>query len=279
MSELILVTLPIGNPQDITLRALDAIKNKDIFFAEDTRNFKKILEFHGISIDNKKIDSFHEHSKNKIEYIISFLRDGLDVCLVSDAGSPVISDPAYPLISEAISQGFNINTIPGVTSVITALEISGLPANPFHFWGFISRNSNERITFFNQKLITKGTHIFFESPHRIYETIEDFFKVYSLGELVVTKELTKTYQSVVRINSSNVEQLKNLVKDKGEFVLLFNIKEAVFDQVINSEITKLTDEYLINPSTKKLAKILSKITQTPQEEVYSRLVGSTKHHK
>jgi 16S rRNA (cytidine1402-2'-O)-methyltransferase len=279
LSELILITLPIGNPQDITLRALETIRNKDIFFAEDTRNFKKFLEIQNISYENKRIDSFHDHSKNKIEHIISFLRDGSDICLVSDAGSPIISDPAYPLISEAIFQGFKVNTIPGVTSVVTALELSGLPANPFHFWGFISRNSNERISFFNQKLQIKGTHIFFESPHRVYETIDDFFKVYSDGEITVTKELTKTFQTVVRINSTNFDQLKSLIKDKGEFVLLFNTKDAVVEKSINSEILKMTDEYLINPSTKKLAKILSKITQASQEDIYSRLVRSDKPHK
>ena len=274
MSELILISLPIGNSKDVTLRALETIESKNIFFAEDTRNFKKFLEIHNISPVGKKIDSFHDHSKNKIESIISLMRDGFDVCLVSDAGSPAISDPAYPLISETLAKGFSVNTIPGATSVVAALELSGLPANPFHFWGFIGRSSNERVTFYNQKLNIKGTHIFFESPHRIYECVEDFFKVYSNGEITVAREITKTFQSVIKVNSNNFNQYKELIKDKGEFVLLFNVKEFYVEQQIGNDFIKLCEDYLSKPSTKKLAKLISKITKAPQDEVYSRLIGS-----
>ena len=139
MSGLTLVTLPIGNINDITLRALEALKSGEIFYAEDTRVFKDLLRNLGIEYQHKFIDSFHDQSIGKIEQILKKIEEGNQVYLVSDAGSPAISDPAYPLIKELVQKNISISTLPGVTSVVTALELSGLPPHPFHFWGFIGR--------------------------------------------------------------------------------------------------------------------------------------------
>ena len=131
MSELILVTLPIGNMGDITIRALDALKNEKTFYAEDTRVFKELLNNLGISYQDKFIDSFHDQSVGKLEVIISKIKSGEKVYLVSDAGSPMVSDPAYPLLKRLVEEDIKIKTLPGVTAVVAALELSALPPNPY----------------------------------------------------------------------------------------------------------------------------------------------------
>ena len=235
MSSLTLITLPIGNIRDITLRAIDVLKSGEIFYAEDTRVFKNLLNSLEIDFSNKFIDSFHEHTEGKISIILEKIKSGSTVYLVSDAGSPMISDPAFPLLKKIREEGLDIKTIPGVTSVVTALELSGLPPQPFHFWGFISRSKNERKDFFLELSKISGTHIFFESPHRIFETVDSFFSALPDEELVVTRELTKTYESVYRINKTNHQNVKDLIVDKGEFVGLFHIENQKKNSISNKK--------------------------------------------
>lgn len=275
MSSLVLVTLPIGNLKDITLRALEALKSGVYFYAEDTRVFKKLLEGLEIDYSAKYIDSFHDHSEGKIPLILEKLNSGVNVYLVSDAGSPMISDPAYPIVRKVVELGLELKTIPGVTSVVTALELSGLPPHPFHFWGFIARTKNEKNHFFEELSGIQGTHVFFESPHRIFETIEQFFEVLPDSELVVTRELTKMYESVSRIKKSQLSDLPKLVMDKGEFVILFH-NEKKKNSSMNELAAMVTDYLDGKPGTKKLAKIFAKILDEDQKNIYDRLIRSSK---
>lgn len=275
MSSLTLVTLPIGNLKDITLRALETLKTGVYFYAEDTRVFKKLLENLEIDYSQKIIDSFHDHSEEKIPSIIEKVHLGFDVYLVSDAGSPMISDPAFPLIRKAVELGIQIKTMPGVTSVITALELSGLPPHPFHFWGFLARTKNEKKSFFLELASIQGTHIFFESPHRIYETVESFFEVLPDSELVVTRELTKIYETVSRVKKEQMKELQTLVYDKGEFVVLFHNDHKKNSNM--NELAGMVQDYLEGrPGTKKLAKIFAKILDRDQKLIYDQLVRSGK---
>ena len=277
MSSLTLITLPIGNIRDITLRAIDVLKSGEIFYAEDTRVFKNLLGSLEIDFSSKFIDSFHEHTEGKISVIIDKIKNGSTVYLVSDAGSPMISDPAFPLLKKIREEGLDIKTIPGVTSVVTALELSGLPPQPFHYWGFISRSKNERKEFFLELSMISGTHIFFESPHRIFDTVESFFGALPEEELVVTRELTKTYESVYRINKTNHQNVKDLIVDKGEFVGLFHIENQKKSSINNSEISDLVRDYLEGKGgTKKLAKIFAKILGSDTKVVYDQLARSDK---
>ena len=276
MSEIILVTLPIGNIGDITLRALDALKSGKVFYAEDTRVFKELLNSLGITYQDKFIDSFHDQSVGKIDVILSKIKNGESIYLVSDAGSPMVSDPAYPLLKRLLEEGVLIKTLPGVTAVITALELSALPPHPFHFWGFIARGKSEKKDFFKNLKCTSGTHIFFESPHRIYETVKNFFEVHPDKVLVLARELTKTYESLYRLKIEDLPRLEEIVVDKGEFVVLFHNNEATTgaDQ---EEISELVRDYLDNGgSTKKLAKVFSKILKTDTKTVYDQLSRSVK---
>ena len=277
MSSLTLITLPIGNIKDITLRALDALKLGDHFYAEDTRVFKNLLGSLEIDFSGKQIDSFHEHSGDKIQLIADEIKNGTTIYLVSDAGSPMISDPAFPLLKKMREEGLEIKTIPGVTSVVTALELSGLPPQPFHFWGFIARSKNERKDFFLELNQISGTHIFFESPHRIRETIDSFLEVIPEKELVVTRELTKIYESVYRINKNNQGELKEQLVEKGEFVALFHVESLKKLALNNGEIVDLVTDYLEGKGgTKKLAKIFAKILGADTSKIYDQLTRSSK---
>lgn len=276
MSEITLVTLPIGNTGDITQRALEALRTGKTFYAEDTRVFKELLNNLGITYNDKFIDSFHDQSVGKIEVILSKIKNGESVYLVSDAGSPMVSDPAYPLLKKLIEEDVTIKTLPGVTAVITALELSALPPHPFHFWGFIARGKGEKKDFFKNLNRTSGTHIFFESPHRIHETIEIFFEVHPDKTLVIGRELTKTYESVYRLTKNDLSKIKEIVIEKGEFVVLFH-NEAESAGADQEEVAGLVRDYLDNGgSTKKLAKVFSKILNSDTKSVYDQLSRSVK---
>lgn len=277
MSSLTLITLPIGNTADITLRALHALKDGEHFYAEDTRVFKNLLGALEIDFSGKHIDSFHEHSEGKIKIIIEKIKNGKTIYLVSDAGSPMISDPAFPLLKKMREEGIEIKTIPGVTSVVAALELSGLPPQPFHFWGFISRSKNERKDFFWELSKMPGTHIFFESPHRIFETIDSFFETMPEDELIITREITKVYESVYRINKNNQQEMKGQIVDKGEFVALFHVENHKNSPMSNSEVVALVKDYLEGMGgTKKLAKIFAKILGSDTKKIYDQLSRSDK---
>ncbi len=272
MSDLTLVTLPIGNLADITKRALGALESGKTFYAEDTRVFKELLGALGISYQDKFIDSFHDQSVGKIDVIISKIKNGEAVYLVSDAGSPMVSDPAYPLLRKLIEEGISIKTLPGVTAVTTALELSALPPNPFHFWGFIGRTKGERKDLFKSLSAVAGTHIFFESPHRVFETIESFFEIHQDKTLVIARELTKTYESVYRVTKSDLDNIRSIVVDKGEFVLLFHNEKASLTSLNQEEVMELARDYLENGgSPKKLAKIFSKILNQDTKSIYDQL--------
>lgn len=277
MSSLTLVSLPIGNLGDITLRAIEALKSGQHFYAEDTRVFKKLLDALEIDYSSKFIDSFHEHSEGKIKNIVEKIKAGTTIYLVSDAGSPMISDPAYPLLKKLKEESIEIKTIPGVTSVVTALELSGLPPQPFHFWGFISRSKGERKDFFLELSQISGTHIFFESPHRIFETVDSFFLALPDGELIITRELTKVFESVYHITKENVSEVQNLVMDKGEFVALFHVENNKSAPMKNTELVEMVNDYLAGSAgPKKLAKIFSKITGSDTKTIYDQLARSGK---
>ena len=274
MSSLTLVGLPIGNYQDITLRALEVLKSAKYIYAEDTRVFKSLLEHFEINSADKFIDSFHDHSGNKIEMIIEQIQKGIDVFLVSDAGSPIISDPAFPLVKRVREENLTIKTIPGITSVVTALELSGLPPHPFHFWGFIARTKGEKNNFFSEAGAIKGTHLCFESPHRIFETINIFFEVMPLGTLVLARELTKKFETIVSLKKEDLSRVKELVLDKGEFVILFH-NDSALETISNIEVKELVNDFLNNGGgTKKLAKIFSKILGEDSKLIYNKLKES-----
>lgn len=275
MAKLILLTLPIGNMDDLSLRVRKALSEENTFFVEDTRVFKDRVQRAGIDLKAVALHSFHDQDRSKTALAISLLESGVDIYMASDAGSPMISDPAFPLVNEVINKGFEIESFPGPNSVVTALELSGLPPHPFHFYGFLPKETEKKKKIFEACGSLSGTHIFFESPHRIVTTTETVFSELGDIDVVLAKELTKTFQTIHRFNKETWESNKEEVVEKGEFVFLFHIKDS--KRVSSSKITKLAEEVMEKPNNKKLSKLLSEILGLKSKEIYSELEKNTKN--
>ncbi len=215
---LYIVSTPIGNLDDITLRALKILRQVDLIAAEDTRRTRRLLSRFDI---HTPLVSYFEHNELKrLDKLLSHLKTGKEIALVSDAGTPGISDPGYRLIQQAIERGISVIPIPGPTAVITALSISGLPTDSFTFVGFLPKKGGKR-----RKLLVKlrdldGTSILYESPHRLMEMLEDLREACGDRQIVVTRELTKAFEEVVRGRISEViDKLKGR-GIKGEITIV-----------------------------------------------------------
>lgn len=219
---LYIVSTPIGNLKDITLRAIEILKSVDIIAAEDTRHTKILLDHYEI---NKPTTSFFDHNqKLKGQYLLGFLKEGKSVALVTDAGTPGISDPGYTLIKLAQEHDITIQVIPGVTAMITALTLSGLPAHRVVFEGFLPPKTVGRCKKLESLKSQEGTVIFYESPHRLLKTLEDIKTVLDDPAIVVARELTKKFEEVKKAKASELIEHFTAHPPKGEFVILINLE-------------------------------------------------------
>jgi 16S rRNA (cytidine1402-2'-O)-methyltransferase len=221
MSKFYVVATPIGNMGDITLRAIEILKNVDLILCEDTRETKKILQKYNIS---KPTMSYHAQSKlAKTDKIFALLEQGKDLALVSDAGTPGISDPGAMLINSVRQDLTQIQVvpIPGPSAVITALSASGLPTHEFTFLGFLPHKKG-RETLFKEIADSKRTMVFYESPHRVLKTLESLVKFCPEKKICVARELTKIYEEFKTGRPSEILDffLENPVKQKGEFTII-----------------------------------------------------------
>jgi 16S rRNA (cytidine1402-2'-O)-methyltransferase len=217
---LYIVSTPIGNLKDITLRAIETLKSVDLIAAEDTRHTKILLDAYQIQ---KPLTSFFEHNQiKKAEHLISLLKMGKNIALVTDAGTPGISDPGYVMVRQAKENNIPITVIPGVSACITALTASGLESHRFAFEGFLPPKSGARR---NKLIALKGqeaTLIFYESPHRLLKTLKDMQDVWDDPVIVVARELTKKFEEIRKDKTSLLIEHFTLHAPKGEFVLLYH---------------------------------------------------------
>ncbi len=219
---LYIVSTPIGNREDITLRALRILKEVDLIAAEDTRHTSLLLKHFGI---HTPLTSYFEGNEfRKKEFILSKLKQDHRVALVSDAGTPGISDPGFRLIQIAIENQIPIVSIPGASAVIAALSVSGLPTDAFLFKGFLPHKSKKRRDWLKQLEGVRETLIFYESPHRLSETLDDIFEILGDREMVLTRELTKIYEEVLRGRVSEIQTQIGERKLKGEITLVISGK-------------------------------------------------------
>jgi 16S rRNA (cytidine1402-2'-O)-methyltransferase len=219
---LYIVSTPIGNLEDITLRALRILKEVDIIAAEDTRHTLKLLNHYGIS--KPLISYWGEKEKVKSEEILEKLQTGLSIALVSDAGTPGISDPGAVVIRKAIERGFLVVSIPGASALIAALAISGLPTEEFTFLGFLPTKRNQRIKLLQEISLERRTIVFYESPHRLLETFYDMKEILGERRVSLIKEITKIYEEVLRGPIPEVlEKIEN-TKIVGEYVIVLEGK-------------------------------------------------------
>ncbi|MEK7450918.1 MAG: 16S rRNA (cytidine(1402)-2'-O)-methyltransferase [Patescibacteria group bacterium] len=225
---LFLVATPIGNLQDITLRAIEVLRKVDIIACEDTRKTGLLLQNIFKGERKPRLISYYEQNELlRIPEIISALKDGIDIALVSDAGTPTISDPGFKLIRECVREGIKVESIPGPSAVITSLVSSGLPTDKFLFLGYPPRKPGHRKSLFENvkaaSLLIKSTIIFFEAPHKIIRTLEELKVTFGDIDIVIARELTKIHEEIRREKISTSIEHFSKVNPKGEFVILFNL--------------------------------------------------------
>ena len=215
---LYLVPTPIGNMEDITLRALNVLKDVDIILCEDTRDSSVLLNHYGI---HKKLISCHKFNEKKLEqYIIEQLNSGLNLALISDQGSPIISDPGYIVTNYVVKNGYNVVSLPGATAFVPALSNSCISSEQFLFYGFLNNKKSKKISELNKLKYFPYTLIFYETPHDIINTLELMIEILGNREISISREISKIHEDVYRGKISNYLEQNNILK--GEFVIIVN---------------------------------------------------------
>jgi 16S rRNA (cytidine1402-2'-O)-methyltransferase len=261
--QLFIVATPIGNIMDISLRALTTLKDVDYIACEDTRVSKKLLNAHGI---NTKLLEYSENSSPKeVKRLIALLLAGKNIAVVSDAGTPLVSDPGKPLLRMANENAIKITPIPGPSAVTTFLSVIVTDAKFFTFHGFFPRESKERkIVFEHLALNNNGLHIFFESPKRIIKTLELLKKTWPEAKIVLGRELTKLFEEVINGTPEElITYLQSNNKEKGEFIFAIE-----FGKKAEVDLEKLLRALLQEMSLKDAVKEASSLTNLPKSEVY-----------
>ncbi|MBN1794120.1 MAG: 16S rRNA (cytidine(1402)-2'-O)-methyltransferase [Candidatus Omnitrophica bacterium] len=221
---LYIVATPIGNLRDITLRAIDTLKEADLIACEDTRQTRKLTSHYGIAAP---LTSFFAHNeRQKLTGIVRALKEGKRVALVSDAGTPGISDPGYLLIREALEEGINVESIPGPSAVIAGAVISGMPLDRFLFEGFLSaKGAQRRKRLTELSALKKTTIVLYESPHRLLKCLGDIGEIFGNIDIVAVRELTKLYEETLRMPAQEMAGYFTRHRPRGEFLLLFRTKK------------------------------------------------------
>lgn len=269
---LYLVATPIGNLEDITMRAIRILKEADYIAAEDTRNTKKLCNY--FEIDTPLI-SYHDHNQEVGgEKLLQLLRDGKTIALVSDAGLPAISDPGADIAMKAIQEDFAVVPLPGANAAITALIASGLPTQPFYFHGFLSRYKKERREGLETLRNKQETILFYEAPHRLKEMLKDVQLVLGNRQIVLARELTKKFEEFIRGTVEEALEWANTNEVRGEFVIIIEgTQEEIVEEAatwealsIKEHVQQLIDEQAM--SSKEAIKEVSKLRKLSKREVY-----------
>jgi 16S rRNA (cytidine1402-2'-O)-methyltransferase len=215
---LYLIPTPIGNLEDMSFRAIRLLKEADFIAAEDTRNTKKLCNYFEIKTP---IVSYHEHNKESSGIkLLEKLKGGVKIALVSDAGMPTISDPGFELVAAALEEQLTVVPLPGANAALTALIASGLPCQPFYFYGFLDRQKREKKKELEQLKKQTATIIFYESPHRLKETLAAILEVFGDRKIVLCRELTKRYEEFIRGTITETIQWAGQEEIRGEFCLI-----------------------------------------------------------
>jgi len=264
MPNLYVVATPIGNLEDITLRALRVLREVKLIAAEDTRKTRRLLNAYGIKTP---MTSYHEHNKKtKLDYILNRLKEG-DVALVSEAGMPGVSDPGYELIRAANCTGIPVVPVPGPSAVITALVVSGLPTDRFLYLGFLPRRASARKQALESVAQETGPLVILEAPHRLQPTLHDLKLVLGDRQLAVCRELTKLHEEVFRGNIS--QAIAHFTEPRGEFTLVIEGKGEEKEQKANSDIEKqLRDMYQSGVKAKEAISRAAGETGLSRRELY-----------
>jgi len=270
---LFIVATPIGNLNDITFRAVEVLKSVDIVLAEDTRHSKKLLSHLDIS---KPIRAFHEHNeREKTKVIIDEMHSGKSIALISDAGTPLISDPGYFLVAQTKKAGLKVVPIPGPTALIAALSASGLASNSFTFLGFLPSKQTARVKLLKSLVDRSETSIFYESPKRILATLTDMHAIFGDSrEVCLAKELTKIFETI------QTDSIPNLItylttdqnNQKGEFVILISANDKIDIAEAEIQLDSLLPILCAEMGASKAAKLAAKITGIDKNQCYKKAI-------
>ena len=267
-----IIPSPIGNLDDITIRAINVIREVDFLVVENRVTTKKLLK--NLKLGTKKIFTYNDHStKTDRHNIISQLKKGLSGGIISEAGTPLISDPGYKLISELILSNINIISLPGPTALITALTGSGLPTYKFQFLGFLPKKNKELVAALDECSDFLGTSIFYETPHRLMTSLKIIDQIFGPKvHLCVAKELTKLHENFFRGTAREVLQIFNEKKEliKGEFVLLIYLDKKDHDY---SNADKVFQNLKSKVSIKEISKLASDLTGINKNLLYKRFLS------
>src|SRR5712692_2583387 len=272
-SGLYVVATPIGNLQDMTPRALEILSRADLIAAEDTRHSGKLLQHFGITT---KMVSMHEYNeRDKVKKLIEFMQRG-SLALISDAGTPLVSDPGFNLVRAAHAAGITVTPIPGACAAIAALSAAGLPSDRFVFEGFPPAKTPARRAFFEQCQREPRTLIFYESPHRVKECLADMLAVFGSESLVVfARKLTKQFET---IRAGMLAELHDWVagdenQQRGEIVILLHGREQKEDQAIDAEAERVLRILLAELPVKQAAALAAQITGLKKNQLYQYALG------
>tara|TARA_B100001741_G_scaffold312777_1_gene316978 strand:+ start:6705 stop:7595 length:891 start_codon:yes stop_codon:yes gene_type:complete len=270
---LYVVATPIGNLSDITIRALNIISSSSLVLCEDTRISKKLTSKYGIKCSMR---SFHQHnSKKMIEMILPKLKSNQIISLISDAGTPTISDPGLDLIQMCIENDINVSSIPGPSAVIGSLVISGISTEQFTFLGFIPRNKKSQLLFYDRIDKSNETTIFFESPKRIIKTLTDIFKIIGDRKIALIRELTKKNEEI--LNGNIIDVLENLEKkDKilGEITVVISASDSKQSTVISDQqiLDSVKDFEIKKLGISSISKLIAEKHQVSRRRVYQLII-------
>ena len=263
MPTLFVVATPIGNLEDITLRALRTLREVKLIAAEDTRKTRKLLTHYDIKTP---MTSYHEHNKRaKLNYILNYLNDA-DVAIVSEAGMPGMSDPGYDLIVAAQEKNIPVVPIPGPSAVITALVVSGLPADRFTYIGFLPNKTKARLELLKSVASESGTIVAFEAPHRLKASLEDIQQALGDRQIAVCREMTKLHEEIFRGTVSAA--IEHFTEPRGEFTLVIEGKPESQPQLTADIEKQLHYRYLSGMPAKKAIAEMAQETGLSRKELY-----------
>lgn len=262
---LYIIPTPIGNLEDITIRAINILKEVEVVFSEDTRVTSLLLKHYDIK---KHLISLHDHNEDKVkENVLEYLIKGNDVAIVTDRGTPIISDPGYKTVEYVVEKGFNVISLPGATAFVPALTSSGINPKPFTFYGFLNSKESKCKKELEELKFLKSTIIFYEAPHRLEKTLKLIFSIFGERKISISREISKKYESVFRGNLS--ELLNNLGTIKGEYVLVVEGYNDTRENVNDLTIIDNVNLYVNNGMKLMDAiKIVAKERNIPKSEVY-----------
>jgi 16S rRNA (cytidine1402-2'-O)-methyltransferase len=263
MPTLFVVATPIGNLEDITLRALRTLREVKLIAAEDTRKTRKLLTHYDIKTP---MTSYHEHNKRaKLNYILNYLNDA-DVAIVSEAGMPGMSDPGYDLIVAAQEKNIPVVPIPGPSAVITALVVSGLPADRFTYIGFLPNKTKARLELLKSVASESGTIVAFEAPHRLKASLEDIQQALGDRQIAVCREMTKLHEEIFRGTVSTA--IEHFTEPRGEFTIVIEGKPESKPQLTADIEKQLHYRYLSGMPAKKAIAEMAQETGLSRKELY-----------